>query len=386
MNSRKTKSIFVSFDKWIILISVSLMLFGLVIQMDIGSSRGSEDSLQYFSKQLIWTLISLPFMLFIGRINNLFDFLKKNIAYFLFGVIILLILVLIIGTTAKGGTRWLRFAGVGLQPSMPAAIILILYISKILDKKQLFIARSNLVFFISDFAPIIIFSIVVFGLIFLEKHLSTLIVLGTCILGMLFVSNIKLSTLIILIVGVAGLGLIAVSKGEDYRSSRMEIFSKYSLYHKALNLKVSETKTNDYQVKESLTALSSGRIFGTGFSKGRAKHYFLPDAKSDYVYAIIGEQFGFLGALLLLAVYTFLFYKCCLIAMATETLFTQIAGVGLSLNFYLTAMVNIGVAISALPPTGLTLPFISYGGSSLLINAVNMGLILNLSAKRKVIQ
>lgn len=383
-NSKK-RILFIEFDKQILMISVFLMLCGLILQLDIGSSRGSSESLTPFVKQLIWICISVPVMISIGKISRLFDHINKYIFIYLLIVIVLLALVLIVGTTAKGGTRWLRFFGFGLQPSLPAAIILILYVSKMLEKKQLYIARSSIINFLKDFFPVILSLVMVFGLIYLEKHLSTLVVLGASVLGVFFISNIRFSTLVILI-GLTGmLTFVAIKGKEDYRSSRMDIFSKYSLYHKALKLPVSQEETNDYQVKESLTALSSGRIFGTGFSKGRAKHYFLPDAKSDYIFAVIGEQFGYIGALLILILYTYLFYRCCQIAWLSKQMFIQLAGIGLSLNFYLTALVNVGVAISAIPPTGLTLPFISYGGSSLLFNAINIGLILNMSAQRKVI-
>ncbi len=386
MGFRKPSTVFVSYDKTLFMISIGLMLFGLILQLDIGSSRGSENSLQYFTKQLMFVLFSIPIMIGVARYNKLYEIISKYSFLLLAAISIVLVLVLLIGTTAKGGTRWIRFGGVGLQPSMPAAMILIFYISKMLDKKRHYIERSSLINFVKDFLPLLIACVTVFGLIYAEKHLSTLIVLGASVLGIFFVANIRFSTLLILVLGVGSLALFVIKHGEeDYRSSRMDIFSKYSLYHKALNLKVSQEETNDYQVKESLTAITSGKIFGKGFSKGRAKHYFLPDAKSDYIYAIIGEQFGFIGAIIILALYTFVFLKSCKIAWSTDEMFLQLSGVGLALNFYLTAMVNIGVAISAIPPTGLTLPFLSYGGTSLLMNAINMGLILNMSAQRKVI-
>lgn len=384
-HSPNKRILFVEFDKQILIISVVLMLIGLILQLDIGSSRGSSESLTPFIKQMLWIVISVPVMITIGKISRLFEHINKYIFIYLMIVIVLLTLVLIVGTTAKGGTRWLRFFGFGLQPSLPAALVLILYVSKMLEKKQLYIARSNIINFIRDFMPMLISVILVFGLIYFEKHLSTLLVLGASIIGIFFVSNIRMSTLVILI-GLTGiLTFVSIKGKEEYRSSRMDIFSKYSLYHKALKLPISQEETNDYQVKESLTAISSGRIFGTGFSKGRAKHYFLPDAKSDYIFAVIGEQFGYIGALFILFLYTYLFYRCCQIAWLSKQLSIQLAGIGLSLNFYLTALVNIGVAISAIPPTGLTLPFVSYGGSSLLFNAVNIGLILNMSAQRKVV-
>lgn len=379
------RELFVSFDYQIILISFALMLFGLFIQLNIGSSRGTENSLQYFYKQLVFFFVSFPLMIYLGRINWLMKFLNSKAFLLLLLNILLLASVLIIGFSNRGATRWLRFGIIGIQPSMLAATILIVYIAKILDKKQKLIGDSTLVNFFRDFMPIILFSIIVFGLILFEKHLSTLVVLGATILGMLFVVNIRFSTLLSMVLAVLVLFFVVIKTGDSYRSSRMDIYSRYSLFLKAIGHDKDPGKINDYQVKESLTALSSGHLFGTGIDKGRAKHYFLPDAKSDYVFAVIGEQFGFFGAILILGAFLYLFLRSWMISAASPTLFTKMVGVGVSLNIFFTAMVNIGVSISAIPPTGLTLPFISYGGSSMLMNAINMGILLNLSARRKVI-
>ncbi len=381
----KTHELFVSFDMHIFIITIMLMLFGLFIQLNIGSSRGTEHSLQFFNKQLLFFAVSLPIIVFIGKSIKLINFLHKHVFLLLILNIFLLLAVLLIGTTTKGGTRWIRFGSIGVQPSMIASTILIIYISKIIEKKQNCISQSTFLNFLKDFSPIIILSIIVFGLVLWEKHLSTLVVLGATIFGMLFVANIRFSTLISIILVVLILFVAVLKMGDSYRSSRMDIYSKYSLFYKLFGQSKEKENINDYQVKESLTALSSGHIFGTGVSKGRAKHYFLPDAKSDYVFAVIGEQFGFIGAILILITFVYLFLRSWKVSWNTHSIFTKMIGMGVSLNIFFTAMVNIGVAISAIPPTGLTLPFISYGGSSMLMNAVNIGIILNLSSKRKVI-
>jgi cell division protein FtsW (lipid II flippase) len=138
-------------------------------------------------------------------------------------------------------------------------------------------------------------------------------------------------------------------------------------------------------VKQSLISLASGKLLGTSPRKGTGKHYFLPEAKTDYVYSIIGEEFGFLGALTVLILYVFMFYRCVTNSVRYEDLYLKLLGLGLGMNIFFNAMVNIGVAISALPSTGVTLPFISYGGTSLLIHSFTVGLLLNISAERKVI-
>ena len=142
---------------------------------------------------------------------------------------------------------------------------------------------------------------------------------------------------------------------------------------------------SDYQVKESLTALSSGGVIGTGIARGRAKHYYLPEARTDYVYTIIAEEFGFLGAIFVFGLHCFLFFRAFKMAHYQESRFMQFLGVGMAMNIFCNVLVNTGVSMSILPPTGNTLPFISYGGSALLIDSASLGVILNISAKRRIV-
>ena len=120
-----------------------------------------------------------------------------------------------------------------------------------------------------------------------------------------------------------------------------------------------------------------------GVSRGRAKHYFLPEARTDYIYTIIGEEFGFLGAFLVLALHALIFFKAFKLAERQENAYYKYLCAGLAMNIFLNALVNTGVAMSILPSTGNTLPFISYGGSALLVDSASIGVILNISARRR---
>jgi cell division protein FtsW (lipid II flippase) len=145
------------------------------------------------------------------------------------------------------------------------------------------------------------------------------------------------------------------------------------------------TSEKEYQVKESLTALTSGKLFGTGPDSGRAKHYYLPEARTDYVFTVIGEEFGFLGAMIVFGLHCLLFYKIMLMAFKQTDYYLQMVAMGLGLNIFLNVLVNVGVSMSILPSTGNTLPFISYSGTAMLMDSLSIGIILNISAKRKVI-
>ncbi|HCX73808.1 MAG TPA: cell division protein FtsW, partial [Candidatus Cloacimonas sp.] len=188
--------------------------------------------------------------------------------------------------------------------------------------------------------------------------------------------------LILIVAILATSGWLVLSRGAEYRSKRMDIYAKYSLFHRLLDKNKEGEIEGEFQIKQSLISLACGKLFGTGADRGTGKLYFLPEAKTDYIYAIIGEEFGFLGALLVLLLYFTLFIRSFISSNRNKDLFLRFAGYGLALNIFLNALVNIGVSISALPSTGVTLPFISYGGTSLLVNSFSIGLLLNISSKR----
>jgi cell division protein FtsW len=225
-------------------------------------------------------------------------------------------------------------------------------------------------------------TLIVFLLILAEKHFSPLIISGFTLILLLLLAKIRFST-ILLIICISLFALMIVLKlGPSYRSERMQIYTKYSLLHKAFNKDTEYNGTSDYQIRESLISLTGGRLFGTTPQKGTGKHYFLPEAKTDYIYSIIGEEFGFIGALFVMALYVFLFARA-IINSYKKDMFLKLAGIGLGMNIFFNAMVNIGVSLAVIPSTGVTLPFISYGGTSLLINSFTVGLLLNISAERQ---
>ena len=382
MKKKKKKTIITSYDYYILSIYIILMIIGLFMQLNISSIR---TSMMFFYKQSIWFVLSLISLWFAFRIINL-EKCRRLIFPILFLVIISLVFVLISGSEIKGAQRSFSFMGVNIQPSLLARIILILYFAHILDKKRDVIDDTKPKQFLAHFNSLIIISILVFGLIFAGKHLSILIILGSTIFWMLWLSKIHFSTISV-IVGVMFLGiLVALIFGKNYRRERIEIFEQYSLFHKYTGQQKVYEGDKDYQIRESLISLASGKLFGTTPKRGTGKHYFLPEAKTDYIFAIVGEEFGFLVASLVIGLYVLLFFRVIKNAQKTDSLFLKLTGYGLGMNIFFNAMVNVGVAMSALPSTGVTLPFISYGGTSLLVNSFSVGLLLNISSTRKVVR
>jgi cell division protein FtsW (lipid II flippase) len=333
-------------------------------------------------KQALWTCISLATMLYAFTIIDLKK-LRRLVPFLTVINIILMILVLFFGREIKGATRSFSFMGVNFQPSLFVRIMLVLYFAHYLDKKQESIPDSFPKGFVKNFKPLIVLSLISFAVILKQQHFSTIIISSATLFSLLWISRIRLLTmmLIILIILIGGAGILTY--GASYRSSRMEIYSRYSLFHKLMNKDVSHITADDYQIKQSLTSLSQGGLWGTSSVFGQAKNYYLPEPTTDYIYSVIGEEFGFIGAIIIFSLYCVILFRGLFKSWRVNNLYLKLAGIGLTLNIFFNAFVNIGVAISALPSTGVTLPFVSYGGTSLVANSLCIGLLLNITAERR---
>ncbi|MCD8479650.1 MAG: FtsW/RodA/SpoVE family cell cycle protein [Candidatus Cloacimonetes bacterium] len=304
--------------------------------------------------------------------------------YFVYLSIFLLVLVLLKGTTVKGATRGISLGLISIQPSFFARVALVFFFANVLDKKHdLLLETKNILHFPKNFPELTLLTVLVFVLIFVGKHLSAIVIAGVTLMSMLLYAGIR-KRIILIIMGLGLLtGMLIITQGDSFRMQRMQTFKKYSLFFKERDL--SQSANADYQVRESLVALTSGGLFGTGIARGRAKHYYLPEARTDYVYTIIGEEAGYLGAMVVFLLHSLLFFAALRMSNKQENRYYRFLGAGMALNIYSNVLVNTGVAMSILPPTGNTLPFISYGGSALLMDSVAVGVILNISAQRRTL-
>jgi len=305
--------------------------------------------------------------------------------WFLLFLIGLLIYVLLFGQTAQGSTRWIRIFGFSFQPSQIAHPIMIIFFAKYFERKKHLIKSTGFVKFLKDFKFLVFVTVSVLVLIFLQRHLSTLVVLSLTLIAMIFVADFKKSLFVVLISLILIGFFLIVNLSNDYRFARMELYAKYSLFHKFLGIDKQEIQVDEYQVRESLTAISHGGMFGTGSERGRAKHKFLPDVNSDYIFAMIAEQFGFIGGFFVIFLFGIFIFRSLLIGASLDSFFSMLVVIGFGVNIFITAAVNIGVALSALPSTGLPLPFISYGGSALAVNIGMLAVILNIGSKRRTV-
>jgi cell division protein FtsW (lipid II flippase) len=379
MKKTSPKVFVVDYDKYILVTYLSLVVIGLIVMLDLSSVR---NTMSFFVKQLIFVMTSVVMVLFIIKFTNI-EKIKKLATPLLIISIALLILVLFLGVTIKGGTRVLKIGPFTFQPSVFARIILILFYAKIIALKREELSKSNLAGLFRNFLPLIIVTVVVFGLIFAGQHLSTLIILSMALICLLFLGGLRMKIVTSALIISILLGFAAIKLGASFRSERLNIYKKYCLFFSGETPKI--TLGKDYQVRESLTALTNGKFFGTGTDRGMAKHYYLPEARTDYVFTIIGEQYGFLGAMIVFGLQCFLFFRIMILAYKQTDFFLQIFTMGLALNIFLNVLVNVGVSMSILPSTGNTLPFISYSGTAMLVDSISIGLVLNIGAKRKVV-
>ncbi len=377
---RKLKFKIVNFDTAILIAYLLLCLFGLYMNLNISSV--TESNMMTFFKQAAWTILAFLTMLYAFAVIDIKK-LRKFIPFLTLLNIILLILVLFFGKEINGAKRSFSIAGVNFQPSLFVRIMLVLYFANFLDKKKELISSTYPRFFLKHFKPLIVLTFIVFGVILMQRHFSAIIISSVTIFSLLWIARIRLVTMGLICSIIFVLGMTVLLFGPAYRSHRMEIYQKYSLFHHAIGKNLTKIEADDYQVKQSLISMYAGGFFGVSPLYGQAKNYFLPEATTDYIFSVVGEEYGFLGALLIFGLYCVIFFRGLFGSWERNDFFLKLVGIGLTLNIFYNALVNIGVAMSALPSTGVTLPFMSYGGTSLMANSFSIGLILNITAERR---
>ncbi len=348
------------------------------MMMNIASNQNEPT---YIRNHIIFLTVSIISTLIVFRFPNIGK--MKWLPMTLIAIsIVLLIVVLIAGKTAKGGTRAIRFMGIGFQPSFLARVALIFLFADHFSKKQEALATSYFKGLIQNFYPLIIITGIIYFLIYIERHLSTIVINAATLLTLTVYAGIRYRyVFILLLIGVLGF-MAVISFGDKFRGDRLDAYRTYFLLTQS---ETAEPGPSDYNVRESITALSRGGFLGTGVNRGRAKHSYLPEARTDYIFTVIGEELGFIGAFAVFFLHCVIFFRAFKTANQQENLYLRLLCAGLALNIFYNVLVNTGVAMSIIPSTGNTLPFISYGGSALLIDSLSVGVILNIGSKRKTL-
>ncbi|GAA4371914.1 putative lipid II flippase FtsW [Actinomadura sp. NPDC048032] len=345
--------------------SVMLLALGLTMVLSASSVKqlqATGSAYTLFQKQAVWVAIGLPGMWVASRLP-VKTFRALAYPLLLLSVVALaLVLVPGLGRSAGGATRWVDLGPVQIQPSELAKLALVLWGADLLARKdrlgQLTEWRPLLV-------PLMPGAGVLVLLVMLGSDLGTTLVLLTIFLALLWVVGAPGR----LFVGIAGLVCLLVSIliiVEPYRMQRLTGFLDPS----------GNQLTTNYQGTQGLFAVASGGLFGTGLGEGRAKWDYLPHAETDFIFAIVGEEFGLVGTLVVLGLFGMLTYAGLRIARRVKDPFTRLAAAGATAWLVVQAIVNIGAVIGVLPITGIPLPLVSYGGSALIPTLFALGMLL----------
>ena len=357
-----------NFDFLLLLFTLALCCYGLIV-LSSATQGLSADPLFYVRKQLTWIGGGLVMVLLVISVDYI-NFYRWS-WYFYTINLLLLGLVLYIGKDVDGTSRWIELRFFDFQPSELAKLIVIVTLARLLVdcKERMTGLFSAWPFYLHILPPI--------GLIFMQPDLGTALVFIVIFFGMLYMAGVPLRNLAIYT--GAGIALLPIlwSRLMDYQKMRLLVF---------LNPEM-DPLGYGYQLMQSMIAIGSGGIMGKGLYEGtQARLQFLPEQHTDFIFSVLGEELGFLGAAVLLALYFLLIYRILKIGSFSKDSFGALLCTGVATMFTFQILVNIGMTVSVMPVTGLPLPFMSYGGSSMLLNMLSIGIVLNVGMRRHKIQ
>lgn len=347
-------------------LTIALLCIGLVMVASASSYHALYyygDSNYLFIRQLVFGVIGTVAMIIISKI----DYRKyKRWSYigFAFAALLLLLVLTPLGRTANGAKRWLGFGILRFQPSEIMKPMLVLAIATYLSR------NTKKIKDIKGYIVPLIMLLIVGLLMYFQKHMSGLLVLGVAALSVIFTSGIKLNfKTIIAIVLIVALAATAFITADKFRLQR--IFSFMNPEQDILD--------GNWQPAQSLYAIGSGGLFGMGLGQSREKYLWLPEAQNDFIFSILAEELGFVGAVSVVLLFTLFIFRGYRIAMTCKDFYGSMIAAGITSIFALQFIINIAVVTCTIPVTGMPLPFFSYGGTSLFINLCSMGIVLNIS-------
>src|SRR3989304_23824 len=361
---------------FLFILALILSIIGLIMISSSSISIGERyfnDPYWFIRRQIIWWVLSFIFFILASKIN--YRYYRRFSNFIVLISIALLALVFIpgFGIEINGYRRWLDFGFFSVQPSEFVKIALIVLFCDSLDRKYKDNKHiKNIIF------PSFLALCVVAVLIFMEPDLGSMVVIGLIVFIVLFVGGVKLKHLFG--PGFMGFAVTVVYLFlEDYRRERLFAFINRII---ALLNGKGEIGEVNFQISQSLISLGSGNLTGVGLGNSIQKYSYLPEAHTDFIFAIIGEELGLVGTILIVILFILFMFFGIIVCIKTRDNFGRIMAVGLTGIIIVPAIINISVVIGLLPITGLTLPFISFGGSSLLVSMIAAGMLLNISRQK----
>lgn len=370
---KEIPSRFIAYDAGLLLPVLFLVGIGIVMVYSASSALAQKMvGTEYFflKKQALFALLGIAVLL----VCRYFPYRWYRPLTYPLLILAVAFLVAIhfsgIGYAAGGATRWLRFGAIAFQPAEFARLVLIIYLAYSMDRKQ-----EQLKHFSIGFLPHLLVLAVFIVLLFMQPDFGSVVIFGLITWIMLFVGGIRmlhLLTSLVLILPAAYLCMINAA----YRFKRLLSFLDPWQY----------PNDEGYQIIHSMMAFGTGGLWGTGIGNGIQKLFYLPEPHTDFIFSVIGEELGFIGIVVILALYGLILWRGIRIARQTNDLFGAYMATGLTTAITLQVCVNMGVAVGLLPTKGLTLPFLSYGGTSLLINMASIGILMNIGASPRTEQ
>ncbi|KTD87947.1 putative lipid II flippase FtsW [Paenibacillus etheri] len=370
-------------DFQLLILTLLLVGFGLVMvfsassSLTLASSKFGNDPLYFMKRQMIWIVLGIVVM-FTAMNIHYSKFKKWYVPIFIITVILLLIVAF--SERINGAKSWLSIGTLGIQPTELAKISIILYLSALITKKG-----ERFRDFRTGYIPVMVIVGIVAGLIMMQPDLGSCLILVATSGLVIYAGGASmkhiLGSIALLVLGVgivmgakAAIDSLSpatdkVAANQDYRKGRIQAFiDPYQ-----------DAEGEGYNIIQSLTALGQGGVSGSGFGKSIQKLDYLKYPYTDFIFPVIGEEFGFIGTALFLMLYLYFIWRGILIALRCKDPFGTLVGIGIMGLIAIQAFVNIGGVTKTIPLTGVTLPFISYGGSSLLVSMLSMGIMLSIS-------
>lgn len=352
-------------DKWLFSSLVGLILFGLVMVYSASAMIAvKEGSSQYYYvlKQSVWVGIGFLAMMFAMHFDY-HRYYNRAIVYGLLALTIVLLVAVFGFPRINGAHRWIKFAGFSLQPSEIAKLSLLLFLAYYLEKRS-----GEEASFLKTLAPCLFVTGLLGGLILIEPDLGTALMLSVICLVMCYAAGVKALHLSLAVapalVIVAGALMLV-----PWRFARLMAFLD----------PWADPQDKGYQVVQSLISVGSGGMYGLGFAQGKQKLFYLPYAHSDFIFAVVGEELGMFGAFAVIVVFAILLWRGVRTSLLAPDKFGMVLGLGIITMIVVQALFNMSVVLSLLPTKGIPLPFISYGGSSLVPLMFAVGILLNIS-------
>lgn len=359
----------VAMDHSLLIITIVLALVGLVMVFSasaVVAGNRFHDPGYFLKRQLAW----LAFGFLLLHLASHIDYIWwKRLSFPLLGLtVVLLVMVLMpaFGVAVKGARRWLRLGLISIQPAEIAKLVAVMYLAAYLAKKE-----DRLTGFFSGLAPALLVIGVLSGLVLLEPDLGTVIVMGTVAISLLFLGGARLSHLLSL--GLCAVpAVIVLVLSSSYRRQRLMTFLA----------PWKDASDAGFQITQSFLAFGSGGLFGVGLGEGKQKLFFLPEAHTDFVLALVGEELGLVGTAVIILLFALFAIRGFQVAARARMPFGRYLGMGITLLIGVQALINACVVTGLVPTKGLTLPFVSYGGSSLVTCMFGVGILLNISRDR----